>query len=46
MKHETKVKDINTLIAANKAEKRAAMLRNAAKAAAELQSLRSGGMGS
>jgi hypothetical protein len=35
MKHETKVKDINTLIASNKAVKRAATLRNAAKAAAE-----------
>jgi hypothetical protein len=35
MKHETKVKDIQSLIAANKAEKRAATQRNAAKAAAE-----------
>lgn len=35
MKHETKVKDIQALIAANKAVKRAATQRNAAKAAAE-----------
>ena len=35
MKHETKVKDINALIAANKAVKRAATQRTAAKAAAE-----------